>query len=151
MLNVEQRQRDAGSKTANPRAHWPEALQREFEEGEYSGVVGTVLVSETDTMRIWHLSLPAGKRCGFHRHVNDYFWTVHTAGKARGYYGDGRVVDVTHYPGETKHFHFEKGEHFVHSVENIGDTDLLFTTVEFIDGANEPLAVPDEVRLKHPA
>jgi len=139
-----------GANPANPRAHWPQELQREFEAGEFCGIVGSVLVSETDTMRVWHLMLPAGKRCGFHRHVNDYFWTVHNAGRARGYYDDGRIQDVTHYPGETKHFHFEKGEHFVHSVENIGDTDLLFTTVEFINGANEPLPVPDEVRLKRP-
>ena len=36
----------------------------------------------------------------------------------------------------------------LHSVENIGDTDLLFTTVEFLQSANAPLPVPDGVRLK---
>jgi hypothetical protein len=36
----------------------------------------------------------------------------------------------------------------LHSVENIGDTDLLFTTVEFLNSANAPLPVPDGVRLK---
>ena len=31
----------------------------------------------------------------------------------------------------------------VHSVENIGDTELLFATVEFLDGhGNEPLRDP---------
>jgi hypothetical protein len=35
----------------------------------------------------------------------------------------------------------------LHSVENISDTDLLFTTVEFLDSANAPLPVPDGVRL----
>ncbi len=54
---------------------------------------------------------------------------------------------MTHYQGETKHFAFGEGEYFVHSVENIGDTDLLFTTVEFLDSANPPLPVPDAVRL----
>ena len=43
------------------------------------------------------------------------------------------------------------GEYLLHSVENFGDTDLLFTTVEFLDGANEPLPLPDGVRLQHPA
>ena len=38
----------------------------------------------------------------------------------------------------------------LHSVENIGDTELLFTTVEFIDGENEPLEIPDGYRLKEP-
>ena len=39
----------------------------------------------------------------------------------------------------------------LHSVENIGDTELLFTTVEFLDGTNAALPVPDELRLKEPA
>jgi hypothetical protein len=148
MLKVEERQ--TATRAVNPRAHWPEALQREFLENEFSGCVGTVLVSETDKLRIWHLHIPRGGRCNFHRHVNDYFWTAHTAGRARGYYNDGRIEEVTHYPGETQHFSFGPGEFFAHSVENIGDTDLLFTTVEFLDGANTPLPVPDSVRLKHP-
>jgi len=38
----------------------------------------------------------------------------------------------------------------LHSVENIGDTMLSFTTVEFLDGTNPPLAVPPEVRLVAP-
>jgi hypothetical protein len=150
MLNVEQGTATERSQ-ANPRAHWPEPLRREFEANEYNGCVGSVLVSETDKLRVWHLRIPPGKRCNFHRHVNAYFWTAHKAGKARGYYHDGRIVDVTHYEGETKHFTFGPGEFFAHSVENIGDADLLFTTVEFIDGPNEPLPVPDDVRLEKPA
>lgn len=132
----------------NPRAHWPKELQEDFEKNTFNGVVGSVLVSETDRVRVWHLHLPAGKRCAFHRHVLDYFWTCHTHGKARNYYEDGRIVEVTHFPGDTKHLYFGKGEYMVHSVENIGDTDLLFTTVEFKQSANEPLPIPDSVRLK---
>lgn len=128
-------------------AAWPEALQAEFLATQFSGVVGSVLVSETDTLRVWHLHLPPGQRCGFHRHVLDYFWTAHNAGRARGYYDDGRIVDVIHHAGETKHFTFPAGSYFIHSVENIGDTPLLFTTVEFKTSANAPLAVPDDVRL----
>jgi hypothetical protein len=150
MLGMEQKAA-TGRPEPNPRAHWPEALQRELEENAFNGCVGSVLVSETDRLRVWHLHIPPGKRCTFHRHVNAYFWTAHNAGKARGYYHDGRIVDVSHYPGETKHFTFGPGEFFAHSVENIGDTDLLFTTVEFLDGPNEPLPVPDSVRLKKPA
>lgn len=128
-------------------AAWPEALQAEFLATQFSGIVGSVLVSETDTLRVWHLHLPPGQRCGFHRHVLDYFWTAHNAGRARGYYDDGRIVDVAHHAGETKHFTFPAGSYFIHSVENIGDTPLLFTTVEFKTSANAPLPVPDEVRL----
>jgi len=68
----------------------------------------------------------------FHRHVLDYFWTTPSAGIARGYYQDGRIVDVYHYPGETRHFHHGKDEYFVHAIENVGDTELIFVTVEFL-------------------
>lgn len=129
-------------------AEWPAELRREYEANQMNGCVGSVLVSETDRVRVWHLRLPPGKRCNFHRHVLDYFWSAHKAGKARGYYHDGRIVDVEHYVGETKHFTFARGEFFVHSVENIGDDDLLFTTVEFLDSANRPLPVPDGMRLR---
>ena len=144
MLKQDERNEEA---TETSRADWPAELQEEFEQDQFYGVVGSVLVSETDRVRVWHLHLPVGKRCRFHRHVLDYFWTAHNPGRARGYFDDGRIVDVTHTRGETKHFTFGKGEYFVHSVENIGDTDLLFTTVEFLGGANLPLPVPDEVRL----
>lgn len=134
--------------TASPFADWPEALRQELADNQYNPVVGSVLVSETDRLRVWHLTIPAGKRCTFHRHVLNYFWTCHTHGVARGYFSDGRIADTVHFPGDTRHLDFAAGEFMVHSVENIGDTELVFTTVEFLDSPNAPLPVPDEVRLK---
>lgn len=148
MLNVEQ-SRDQKS-AGNPRANWPEGLEKDMLENEYNGCVGSVLVSETDKVRVWHLSIPRGKRCNFHRHVLTYFWTAHNPGKARNYYEDGSTRETEHYKGETKHLKFGPGEYMLHCVENIGDTDLYFTTVEFLDSANKPLPVPDEMRLKAP-
>lgn len=150
MLNIERTKPFPGS-VPGSRSDWPEALQRDIEENEYNGCVGSVLVSETDKVRVWHLHIPAGKRCNFHRHVLNYFWTAHAAGRARNYYEDGSTRDTSHYAGETRHLNFGAGEHMLHSVENIGDTDLLFTTVEFLDSPNEPLEVPDYVRLKAPS
>lgn len=132
----------------NPRAHWPKELQDDLESNRFNGCVGSVLVSETDRVRVWHLRLPPGKRCAFHRHVLDYFWTCHTYGSARGYFEDGRIVDVNHFPGDTKHMHYGPGEYLLHSVENIGETELLFTTVEFKQSDNPPLPVPDGIRLQ---
>lgn len=131
-------------------AAWPDGLYEDMKQNEFNGVVGSTLVSETDRVRVWHLRLPPGKRCPFHRHVNPYFWSAHKAGKARGFFSNGEIRDVEHYAGETKHFFYGKGEYMLHSVENIGDTELLFTTVEFLDGPNEALAVPDSVRMATP-
>jgi hypothetical protein len=33
------------------------------------------------------------------------------------------------------------GGYKIHDLENIGDTDLWFTTVEFLDSAKEPLEI----------
>jgi hypothetical protein len=124
-------------------------MYEEMLASQENGVVGSVLVSETDKVRVWHLRIPAGSRCGFHCHVNPYFWSAHNAGKARGYFGSGEIRDTEHYVGETKHFYYGEGEHMVHAVENIGDSDLYFTTVEFLDGPNDPWPIPDEVRLEN--
>ncbi len=127
---------------------WPAGMRDELATNAMSPIVGSTLVSETDKVRVWHLLIAAGTRCSFHRHVLDYFWTCHTHGQARGYYEDGSITDTTHFPGDTKHMHYAKGEHLLHAVANIGTTDLLFTTVEFLQSANAALPVPDAVRLK---
>jgi mannose-6-phosphate isomerase-like protein (cupin superfamily) len=132
----------------DPLRNWPEKLRREFEANQFSGAVGSVLVSETDRVRVWHLHMPPGGWLTFHRHVLDYFWTTPTAGIARGYYQDGRIVDVHHFPGETRHFRHGAGEYFVHAIENVGSTDLIFVTVEFLDGDNPPIEIPEPLKLR---
>jgi beta-alanine degradation protein BauB len=139
---------EKSSAGANPRAHWPAELQQELEDNRFNPIVGSTLVSETDKLRVWHLLIPPGKRCTFHRHVLDYFWTCHTHGTARNIFEDGTTTETVHYPGHTRHLSYGPGEYLLHSVENIGDTELLFTTVEFLHSANPPLPVPDGVRLK---
>lgn len=126
---------------------WPEGLREEMLASIDNGCVGTTLVSETDRVRVWHLHIAPGERCGFHRHVNPYFWSCTSAGMAKNYFSDGRTKEAPHYVGQTRHFHYGPGDHMLHSVENTGDTMLSFTTVEFLDGTNEPLAIPPEVRL----
>lgn len=128
-------------------AHWPEGLREEMLANVNNGCVGSILVSETDRVRVWHFRIAAGKRCPFHRHVNPYFWSALTPGKARGYFSSGEIRDTTHVAGETMHFYYGPGDYKLHSVENIGDTEMQFCTVEFLDGTNEPLFVSDEFRL----
>lgn len=131
-------------------ADWPDGLREEMLANVDNGCVGSVLVSETDRVRVWHLTLKPGKRCPFHRHVNPYFWSCHTNGRALNYLSSGEVRESRHFQGQTRHYHFGPGDHMLHSVENIGDTDLIFTTVEFMDGTNPALPVPDSVRLEEP-
>jgi mannose-6-phosphate isomerase-like protein (cupin superfamily) len=123
----------------------PLALKEEFVARAGNGQVGSRLVSETERVRVWHLSLKPGERIGFHTHVLDYFWTAVTAGQARSHYGDGRTVEVSYLSGDTQHHRYGLGEFMIHDLENIGETELVFTTVEFLDSANAPLVLPAKV------
>lgn len=131
-----------------PRLAWPAppgtlspAHRAEFDRNLGIGRVGSRLVSETDQVRVWALSLAPGERIGFHTHVLDYFWTAVTGGSARSQYADGRVAEVSYQPGDTQHHRFQAGEFMIHDLHNTGTTELVFTTVEFLQSANAPLPV----------
>lgn len=128
-----------------PPAAWPEDLRARFADRAGCGEVGTRLVSQTDRVRVWMLTLKPGDRIDFHTHVLDYFWTCITGGSARSHYGDGRIVDVTYRPGETRHLSFKAGEFMTHDLENRGGADMVFTTVEFLDSPNAPLLLAPSV------
>src|SRR3984957_927340 len=130
------------------RTEWPIALQEEFarEARSPNGCVGSELVSETDEVRVWTIRLKPGQRFGFHRHVLDYFWTSVSGGHGRQHLMDGTTVEYSYQPGETRHETYGPGEHKVHDLENIGDKELVFMTVEFLNSANQPLSIPQAAR-----
>jgi hypothetical protein len=118
---------------------WSEAIREELEADAMNPRVGTRLLSETERVRVWEVRLAPGERIGFHRHVLDYFWTAVTPGRALSRQGDGTQLEATYTPGQTQHSAYERDAFKVHDLENIGDTELVFTTVELLDSANAPL------------
>ena len=126
----------------------PPGLSDELASGRGNGCVGTRLLSETDRVRVWTIELRPGERIGFHTHVLDYFWTAVTSGRARSRFGDGRVVETEYRAGDIQHMTFSPGRSTTHDLANIGDTDLIFTTVEFLDGVNPAFALPADVRAE---
>jgi len=129
-------------------SQWPAAIKAEFdrENAQPNGCVGTELLSETDKVRVWIIRLKPGERVGFHRHVLDYFWTSVTGGHGRQHLMDGTTVEHQYAPGETRHETYGRGEFKVHDLENLGDKDMIFNTVEFLDSANKPLPIPASAR-----
>ncbi len=132
------------------RGEWPAEIKAEFErENKHpNGCVGTELLSETDRVRVWIIRLKPGERVGFHRHVLDYFWTSVNGGRGRQHLMDGTTVEHTYQPGETRHETYAKGQCKVHDLTNLGDKEMIFNTIEFLDSANKPLPIPDSVRAK---
>jgi beta-alanine degradation protein BauB len=128
---------------------WPQWLSEEFaqERQHPNGCVGSELLSESERVRVWTIRLRPGERLGFHRHVLDYFWSALTPGRGRQHLQDGSTVEHSYAAGETRHETYAPGEFKVHDLENVGESDLLFTTVEFLDSANAPLPVPPAARV----
>jgi quercetin dioxygenase-like cupin family protein len=127
---------------------WPPAIAAEFERERQNnnGCVGSMLLSESNKVRVWMIRLAPGERIGFHRHVLDYFWTSVTGGRGRQHVHDGTTVEYTYQPGETRHETYGPGAFKVHDLENLADKEMVFMTIEFLDSANTPLAIPDRVR-----
>ncbi|HWV43407.1 hypothetical protein [Pseudorhodoplanes sp.] len=132
------------------RSAWPEAIQKEFEReaANPNPCVGSRLLSENERVRVWEIRLQPGERIGFHRHVLDYFWTAVSGGRGRQHVHDGTTVEYTYQPGETRHETYGAGECKVHDLENLGDKEMVFMTIEFLNSANKPLPLPAEVRGK---
>ena len=61
-------------------------------------------------------------------------------GNARSHLGDGRTRDVSYTAGDTQRYIiYGPGELMIHDLGNVGDTTLVFATVEFPDSASEAL------------
>ncbi|GAA3796685.1 hypothetical protein [Amycolatopsis tucumanensis] len=129
----------AGTLVASGFDGWSPQLRAEFEAHAHDGEVGSRLLSENERVRVWEIRLAPGERWHAHRHVLDYFWTAVNAGRSRQHTSDGTTREVSYVAGETRHFAFGPGEYLLHDIENIGDSELVFTTVEHLDSANAPL------------
>ena len=127
---------------------WSPEIAAEFEreKNNPNPCVGNALVSESDRVRVWTIRLKPGERIGFHRHVLDYFWTAVTGGRGRQHVHDGTTVEYTYAPGETRHETYRPGQFKVHDLENLGDKEMVFMTIEFLQSANKPLPLPASVR-----
>jgi quercetin dioxygenase-like cupin family protein len=127
---------------------WPEAIAREFEHESKNPnpCVGSKLLSENERVRVWEIRLQPGERIGFHRHVLDYFWTSVSGGRGRQHVHDGTTVEYTYQPGETRHETYGPGQFKVHDLENLGDKEMVFMTIEFLNSANQPMSLPAHMR-----
>ena len=130
------------------KAAWPPEIAAEFEreKANPNPCVGSVLLSQTDRVRVWMIRLAPGERICFHRHVLDYFWTSVSGGRGRQHVHDGTTVEYTYARGETRHESYGPGQFKVHDLQNLGDEEMVFMTIEFLQSANKPLPLPDHVR-----
>ncbi|RXM41430.1 cupin domain-containing protein [Chryseobacterium sp. CH21] len=115
-------------------SRWVAEIKLSLASAEGNKHIGDRIVFENNDFRIWQIHLPAGESLPFHKHENRYFWTVLTEGKAISYYNDGSIVESEYEIGDTKYFaDLNEENYFIHNLENIGNTTLIFITVEFLN------------------
>jgi hypothetical protein len=94
--------------------------------------VGTTVWFENERIRVWEILLRPGERGAFHSHVANYFWTVVEGSRGLQRFADGTFVVRDYLVGETKYLEHTPDTALIHDLENIGDTDLRFVTVELL-------------------
>lgn len=118
---------------------WSPELRSELQTHTANPLVGTRLLLEDTRSRVWEIRLAPGERLAFHRHVLDYFWTCVSGGDALSHDDAGNVTSKRYGVAETRALSFGEGESMIHDLVNAGSEDIVFATVEFLDGANAPL------------
>jgi len=120
------------NKAGNWYSIWTEELKASLLNQQDNSQVGEKLILETQNFKVWSICLPKGAKFPFHKHCKPYFYTAINAGKSRSYYDDGSVKEIEYKANDIKYFNdLSEDNFFIHNLENIGDTTLVFTTVEF--------------------
>ena len=132
----------SGELTTSGFQGWTDSVKREFSANAYNGKIGTDLVFENDSVRVWHITLEPGEKMPVHRHVLTYFWTAITPGRFLQRTYDGTTYESDYQAGLTHFYHVKSGEFALHDLENVGDTKMVFVAVELKkESANFPLSL----------
>lgn len=112
--------------------NWSEFFKEQLQINATSTTIGQKIVFENNDFRIWSIELQANQSLPFHKHQFPYVWTAASNGKALSYYNDGTIKEMEYTKGDTVYFEELNAEnYFIHNLINIGETTLLFTTIEF--------------------
>lgn len=113
-----------------------------FDKGEFADElaaapvnldVGTSLLFENGSVKVWEVRLAPGERGPFHAHTRNYFWTVVESGTGLQRFSDGTFVVRDYALGETRFLEHSPQDSLIHDLENVGETVLRFVTVELLD------------------
>jgi beta-alanine degradation protein BauB len=116
--------------------------QGTFDPGEFAAelaaapgnlAVGTTLLFENARVKVWEVRLAPGERGPFHAHTRDYFWTVVDPGDGLQRFADGTLAIRSYELGDTQFSTHSPDDPLIHDLENVGDAELRFVTVELLD------------------
>jgi mannose-6-phosphate isomerase-like protein (cupin superfamily) len=110
----------------------PTPFAQELNRAPTNHEVGTALLYQNEHIRVWEVRLRPGERGPFHSHVTRYFWTVVESGLGLQRLADGSFAIRDYLEGETMFLEPTPEMALIHDLENIGETDLRFVTVELL-------------------
>jgi beta-alanine degradation protein BauB len=124
---------EAGTELVDQGTYDPAEYAEELEAAPHNLDVGTSILFENHRIRVWDIVLKPGERGPFHAHTRNYFWTVVEGSRGLQRFADGTFAVRDYLEGETKWLEHTPETALIHDLENIGDTDLRFVTVELFD------------------
>ncbi|WP_066225228.1 hypothetical protein [Formosa haliotis] len=120
------------NETGNWNGLWTDALISELKTNTDNVQVGEHLILETEAFKVWSIAIPVGESLPFHKHNKPYFYTAIQPGKSRSFYADGKIIETEYEANDIKYYNdLNSAQYFIHNLENIGETTLIYTTVEF--------------------
>jgi mannose-6-phosphate isomerase-like protein (cupin superfamily) len=109
------------------------AYADELEAAPSNLAVGTSLLFENGHVKVWEVRLAPGERGPFHAHTSNYFWTVVDGSVGLQRLADGTFMVRRYDVGQTRFLEHTPDAPLIHDLENVGDTELRFITVELLD------------------
>jgi beta-alanine degradation protein BauB len=106
--------------------------QGTFDTGDYADELAAAPHNYDVGTSVWFENHRV-ERGPFHAHTRNYFWTVVEGSRGLQRFADGSYAVRDYKVGETKFLEHTPETALIHDLENIGDTDLRFVTVELLD------------------
>jgi beta-alanine degradation protein BauB len=120
----------------------------EVAANQENGCVGRHIVLENLRLRVWRTRLRPSERLAFHKHTLDHLWIAQDDCNLISISPDGKTEQVVLKKGEVTFRRVAPQQSIVRTVLNEGLTEATIIIVEFLDSANDPLPVPEHVRLR---
>ena len=100
------------------------------------GRLGTRVLVENNTVRVWHLELQPGETSPLHTHMNPYLFVVLEAAPCRTRFADGTSVDDDDRGGKTVWVGLRDNTR-THTLTNIGSARYTNRVIELLSADRE--------------
>ncbi|GMN12073.1 hypothetical protein MTsPCn9_08940 [Croceitalea sp. MTPC9] len=117
---------------ANDFAKWEPSFIKELRLLEFKETLGSMLLFEDDSIKLWNLKLEKGERMPFLKHNKDYSWISETDALLKSRFGNGKIALIRVEKGDTK-YHENFGKSRINDLENVGETPVIFKVLEYKD------------------